>query len=299
MNPSTDDNQATKESVLARRTNSMADGIYSTTIIRPNRKLSAFEWKELVEYRDLLYYLSLREIKLRYKQTSLGIVWVILQPLVPAIIFAVLFGNFGRLPSNGQPYLLMVFTGLVSWGLLSNSVGRGSGSLVGNSNLLSKIYFPRIIVPLASISSVVVDGLVAVAAMLVLTLFFGIQPGVHLIAAPFFLIVSLLMGIGLTLLSASLNVYRRDIGHLVPFALQAWNYMTPVVYSSSLIPKKWMLLYSLNPTVGLIEGFRWSILGGEPATPLMLASMMAGLIISLTAGMAVFKRIERGFADII
>jgi lipopolysaccharide transport system permease protein len=271
----------------------------AVTLIQPKRKLSPFELKELIEYRDLLYFLSLREIKLRYKQTNLGVVWVILQPLVPAIIFAILFGNFGRLPSNGQPYLLMVFTGIVAWGFLSNSVGRGSGSLVGNSNLLSKIYFPRIIIPLASISSVVVDGLVGVCAMLVLTLFFGIKPGAHLIAAPFFLIASLLMGLGITLLAASLNVYRRDIGHLVPFALQAWNYMTPVVYSSSLIPKKWLFLYSLNPTVGLIEGFRWSILGGEPATPLMLTSMTVGLVVSVVAGMAVFKNIERGFADII
>lgn len=271
----------------------------AVTVIQPKRKLSIFEWKELLEYRDLLYYLSLREIKLRYKQTNLGIIWVILQPLVPAVIFAVLFGNFGRLPSNGQPYLLMVFTGLVSWGFLSNSVGRGSGSLVGNSNLLSKIYFPRIIIPLASIPSVVVDGLVGVAAMFAIAIFFGIEPGAHLIAAPIFLTASLVMGIGITLLAASLNVYRRDIGHLVPFALQAWNYMTPVVYSSSLIPKKWLFLYSLNPTVGLIEGFRWSILGGEPATPLMLISMTTGLIASLAAGMAVFKNIERGFADII
>jgi lipopolysaccharide transport system permease protein len=269
------------------------------TIIQPKRKISAFEWKELLEYRDLLYYLSLREIKLRYKQTNLGILWVILQPLIPAIIFAVLFGNFGRLPSNGQPYLLMVFTGLISWGFLSNSVGRGSGSLVSNANLLSKIYFPRIIIPLASISSVVVDGLVGIAAMVVLVVIFGIQPGAHLIAAPFFLAASLLMGLGITLLAASLNVYRRDIGHVVPFALQAWNYMTPVVYSSSLIPKKWLFLYSLNPTVGLIEGFRWSILGGDPATPLMLTSMTVGLSASLIAGMSVFKNIERGFADIV
>ncbi len=299
MHKSPGDNRITRALDSPGRDHPKSQSTDFVTFIQPKRKLSPFEWKELVEYSDLLYYLSLREIKLRYKQTNLGVVWVILQPLVPAIIFAVLFGNFGRLPSNGQPYLLMVFTGLVSWGFLSNSVGRGSGSLVGNSNLLSKIYFPRIIIPLASISSVVVDGLVGVAAMLVLAVAFGIQPGAHLLAAPFFLIASLLMGLGITLLAASLNVYRRDIGHLVPFALQAWNYMTPVVYSSSLIPKKWLILYSLNPTVGLIEGFRWSILGGEPATPLMLTSMTAGLVASLVAGMAVFKKIERGFADII
>lgn len=279
-----------------QRTSSSAGAV---TLIRPKRRLSPFEWKELLEYRDLLYYLSLRDVKIRYKQTSLGVIWVVLQPLVPAIIFAILFGNFGRLPSNGQPYLLMVFTGLVVWGFLSNSVGRGSGSLVANSNLLSKIYFPRIIIPLASLSSVVVDGLVGVAAMLVLALIFGIRPGAHLIAAPFFLIASFLMGLGITLFAASLNVYRRDIGYAIPFVLQAWNYMTPVVYSSSLIPKKWLILYSLNPTVGLIEGFRWSILGGDPASPLMLASMTVGLVASLVTGMAVFKNVERGFADII
>ena len=271
----------------------------NVTIIRPNRKISFFEWKELAQYRDLLFHLSLRDIKIRYKQTNLGVAWVILQPLVPAIIFAVLFGNFGRLPSNGQPYLLMVFTGLISWGFLSNSVGRGSGSLVTNSNLLSKIYFPRIIIPIATVSSVVVDGLVGIAAMLTLTTAFGVKPGLHNLAAPFFLIAALLMGLGIMLLAASLNVYKRDIGYAIPFALQAWNYMTPVVYSSSLIPEKWLFIYSLNPTVGLVEGFRWSILGGVPATPLMLTSMTVGTTVSLIAGMAVFKNIERGFADII
>lgn len=271
----------------------------SVTRIQPKRRLSWFEWKEVSEYRDLLYYLSMREIKLRYKQTSLGIIWVILQPLVPAVIFAVLFGNFGRLPSNGQPYLLLVFTGLISWGLLSNSVSRGSGSLVANSNLLSKIYFPRVIIPLAAMSSVIIDCLVGLLALAVLMMLFGVRPGMHLLAAPFFLSASLLMGLGLTLLSASLNVYSRDIGNVVPFVLQAWNYMTPVVYSSSLIPKKWMFLYSLNPTVGLIEGFRWSILGGEGATPLMLASMVVAIALSFSAGLIIFQKIERGFADIV
>jgi lipopolysaccharide transport system permease protein len=269
------------------------------TRIQPKRRLSPLEWKEIFEYRDLLYFLSMREVKLRYKQTSLGVVWVVLQPLVPAVIFSVLFGNFGRLPSNGQPYLLLVFTGMVSWGLLSNSISRGSGSLVGNSNLLSKIYFPRIIVPLATLSSVLIDSLVGVIALAILMLLFHIQPGLHLLMAPFFLAASFLMGIGLTLLSASLNVYSRDIGNVVPFIIQAWNYMTPVVYSSSLIPKKWLFLYSLNPTVGLIEGFRWSVMGGQGVTPLMMSSLACGIMISIVAGLVVFQKIERGFADIV
>jgi lipopolysaccharide transport system permease protein len=271
----------------------------SVTRIQPRRRFSFFEWKELVEYRDLLYYLSLRDIKLRYKQTSLGVVWVILQPLVPAIIFAVLFGNFARLPSNGQPYLLMVFTGLIPWGLFSNTIGRAGGSLVANANLLSKIYFPRLIIPLASMGSVVVDGLVGVAVLAVLMALFGVGLGWHILAAPLFLAASLLMGLGLTLFSASISVYRRDVGYAIPFVLQAWNYMTPIVYSSDLIPKKWMFLYSLNPAVGLVEGFRWSILGGRPASPLMLTTMIIGVAISLAVGFAVFQKIESGFADII
>ena len=269
------------------------------TRIKPRRSLSFFEWREIFDYRDLLYYLSLRDIKLRYKQTTLGVVWVILQPLVPAIIFAVLFGNFARLPSNGQPYLLMVFTGLIPWSLFSNTIGRGGGSLVANAGLLSKIYFPRLILPIAAIGSVVVDGLVSICVLVVLMALFGIGLGWHLLAAPFFLLAAFLMGTGLTLIVASLNVYYRDFGYAVPFVIQAWNYMTPIVYSSDLIPGKWRFLYSLNPVVGLVEGFRWSVLGGTPITTTMLISMMVGLVASLLVGMAVFQRIERGFADIV
>jgi lipopolysaccharide transport system permease protein len=211
----------------------------------------------------------------------------------------VLFGNFARLPSNGQPYLLMVFSGLIPWSLFSNSVGRSGGSLVGSANLLSKIYFPRIIIPLASMSSVVVDGLVSLGVLVILLAVFGIGIGWHLLAAPFFLLAALLMGLGVTLIVASLNVYHRDFGYAVPFALQAWNYLTPVVYSSELIPERWLFLYSLNPAVGLVEGFRWSVLGGQPITSTMFISMSLGVVGSLVVGMAIFQKIERGFADIV
>ena len=271
----------------------------SFTRIHPRRRLSFFEWKEVFEYRDLLYYLSLRDIQVRYKQTRLGVVWVILQPLVPAVIFAVLFGYFARLPSNGHPYLLMVFTGLIPWSLFSNTIGRAGSSLVGNANLLSKIYFPRLIIPLASMGSVVVDCLVGLVVLVVLLALFGVGTGWHMLAAPFFLLVAFLMGFGLTLIVASLNVYHRDFGYIVPFFLQAWNYITPIVYSSSLIPAKWLFLYSLNPSVGIIEGFRWSVLGGVPITSTMFLSMVTGLLSSLFIGMIVFQRIERGFADIV
>jgi len=269
------------------------------TRIQPRQAFSFFEWKELFEYRDLLYFLSLRELKLRYKQTSLGLAWVVLQPLAQAIIFAVLFGNFGRLPSNGQPYVLMVFTGLIPWGLFSNTIGRAGGSLVANSNLLSKIYFPRLIIPLASVGSVLLDSLVSVAALVLLMILFSMGVGWHVLAAPVFLLASLAMGLGVTLVVASLNVYFRDFGFAVPFVLQAWIYLTPVVYSTELIPEKWRFLYALNPTVGLVEGFRWSMLGGTSLSLEMLVSMSVGLIVSLVVGMAIFQNIERGFADII
>ena len=171
--------------------------------------------------------------------------------------------------------------------------------MVANSNLLSKIYFPRLIIPLASISSVLIDTLVSLIVLTGLMAMFGIAIGFKLLAAPLFLACALAMGVGVTLLVASLNVYYRDIGFAVPFALQLWNYITPVIYSSELIPSHLRALYSLNPTVGLVEGFRWSVLGGAPITPLMVISMLVGLVISVIAGMSVFQKIERGFADIV
>jgi lipopolysaccharide transport system permease protein len=271
----------------------------TVTRIEPKSKLSIFEWKEILEFRDLLYFLALRDIQLRYKQTALGIVWVILQPLVPAVIFAVLFGNFAKLPSNGQPYLLLVFCGLIPWSIFSSSLGRAGGSLVGNSNLLSKVYFPRIIVPIASLGSVVVDALVSLGVLVVLLIVFQIPPGWHLLAAPLFLAAAFVIGLGASLIASSLSVYYRDFSFIVPFALQAWNYVSPVAYSAELIPEKWRWLYGLNPAAGFIEGFRWSILGSSALSNEMIFSMCVSCVAVLMAGFVVFRRIERGFADIL
>jgi lipopolysaccharide transport system permease protein len=218
---------------------------------------------------------------------------------VPAVIFSILFGNFGRLPSNGQPYLVMVFTGLIPWSILSNSIGRGGGSLVSSSSLLSKIYFPRLIIPLASMGSVIIDTGVSLVVLILLLSLFGITTSQPLLLAPLFLLSTLLMGVGVTLFVSSINVYYRDFGHMVPLALQVWYYMTPVFYSSELIPAKWHFIYSINPAVGLVEGFRWSILGGQPLSSLSLCSMMIGTVAILAIGMATFQRIEKGFADIV
>ncbi len=271
----------------------------TVTRIEPKSKLSLFEWREILEFRDLLYFLSLRDIQLRYKQTALGIVWVILQPLVPAIIFAVLFGNFARLPSNGQPYLLLVLCGQIPWNIFNSSLGRAGGSLVGNANLLSKVYFPRILVPVASLGSVVVDALVSLGVLAILLLVFQIAPGWHLLAAPLFLGASFIMALGTSLVVSSLSVYYRDFSFVVPFVLQAWNYISPVAYSSELIPDKWRWLYILNPCVGFIEGFRWAVLGSSAFSSDMLVSLAVASTTVLVLGTLIFRNIERGFADIV
>ncbi len=269
------------------------------TRIEPKKKLSLFEWKEIMEFRDLLYFLALRDIQLRYKQTALGIVWIILQPLVPAIIFSILFGNFAKLPSNGQPYMLLVFSGMIPWNIFSASLGRSGGSLVGSANLLSKVYFPRVLVPIASMGSVVIDALVGLGVLAVLMVAFQIAPTWQLLAFPLFLGIAFLMALGASLLVASLSVYYRDFAFVVPFALQAWNYLSPVAYSSELIPEKWRWLYALNPCAGLIEGFRWSVLGTSALDQTMIISMSAGCVLFLLVGFLVFRKIERGFADIV
>ena len=267
--------------------------------IEPQKSISLFEWKEIRDFRDLLYFLALRDIQLRYKQTALGVLWVILQPLIPAVIFSILFGNFAKLPSNGQPYLLLVFCALIPWNIFSNSLQRAGGSLVANSNLLSKVYFPRILVPVASLGSVLIDALVSIVVLIPLLIYFQIPITWHLMAAPIFLFMGFLISLGVSLTVASVSVYYRDFSFIVPFVIQIWNYVSPVAYSSDLIPEKWRWLYGLNPLAGIIEGFRWSILGSSAITIEMIVSTSVTTILMLILGALIFRKIERGFADII
>lgn len=271
----------------------------SITRLEPRRKLSFLEWKEIVEYRDLLYFLALRDIQLRYKQTALGIIWVILQPLVPAIIFAVIFGNFAKLPSSGHPYILLVLCGLLPWNIFCNALQRSGTSLVNNANLVSKVYFPRILVPISSLGSVIIDALVSLAVLILLLVCLQVSVGWQILLLPGFLVATFLMGLGSSLVISSLNVYYRDFSFLVPFALQIWTYLSPVAYSTELIPEKWRWLFALNPVVGLIEGVRWSVLGSSLLSPEMIISSMVGVVGSVILGTLIFRRVERGFADIV
>lgn len=269
------------------------------TVIRPPSRWGALELGELWAYRDLLAILSERNLKLRYKQTALGVIWVVLQPLIAALIFAVIFGGFAQLPTDGSPYLLFAFSGTLIWTLVANSISRAGNSLVGDERLISKVYFPRMIIPAASIVAVVVDfliGLVVLGALLVLYQ----QPlTAALLTLPLFVVLALVLALGLSLLISALNVYYRDFTYVLPFLVQVWMYASPVAYSASIVPEQWQAVYALNPMVGIILGFRWAVLGDTvfPAFPLLISAIAA--IAFLVIGGMVFQRVEQSFADVI
>ena len=267
-------------------------------VIEPQHKFH-LGLKDLWIYRDLLIILAGRDVKLRYKQTILGIVWVILQPLVTSIIFTIIFGNFAGMPSDGTPYILFVFAGLLPWNLFSSSLSRAGGSLVSNAGLISKIYFPRLVVPIASVGAILIDFFVAFLVTLILMVYFGIPFTWRLAALPYFLLITLLTSMGVSLLISSLSVYYRDFIYALPFLIQAWTYASPVVYSLSIIPIQWRWLVSINPAIGFIEGFRWALLGSQGLTQDMFIISSVSSVLFFLIGLIVFRRVERGFADVI
>jgi lipopolysaccharide transport system permease protein len=273
----------------------------ASRIIRivPARGWATLELGELWAFRDLLLILTMRDIKLRYKQTALGVIWVILQPLIAALIFAVIFGRLAELPSAGAPYLLFVFAGLLPWNLFAGALQRAGNSLVSDSRLISKVYFPRMSIPIASSAAVLVDFVVALVVMFGLIAFYGYTLTPNLLALPFFMLLALLISVGISLFFSALNVYYRDFMYALPFLIQVWMYASPVVYSADLIPAPFLPLYALNPMVGVIDGFRWSLLGlGTFPTVSVLISLVIGVVV-FAAGAMVFQRVERSFADVI
>lgn len=267
--------------------------------IEPGSAWSSIDPRDLWRYRDLIGILAGRDVRLRYKQTVLGILWVVLQPLAAALIFAAIFGRLARLPSDGVPYVLFVFAGLLPWNLASAGVLRAASSIVQDARLITKVYFPRAIVPLASLVAVVVDFAVAALVMLALMVLLGAPLGPTILAAPLFVVLALLVAAGLALLFAALNVYYRDFGYALPFLIQVWLFASPVVYSSALIPPGLVPLYALNPMVGVIDGMRWSLFGQGPfpVVSVLEALVIGGLLFAL--GAVVFGRVERSFADVI
>ena len=267
--------------------------------IEPSRGLFRLDLAGVWQYRELLYFLVWRDVKVRYKQTLIGAGWAILQPLMTMAIFTAVFGNFAKVPSDGLPYPIFAYTALLPWTYFAHAVGSSSISLVGSSNLISKIYFPRLIILLASVTTPLVDFLISLVVLAGMMAWFRVSPGWGMLALPFFLVLALFTALAVGLWLSPLNVKFRDVGHTIPFLLQFWMYASPVAYPMSIVPQRWRLLYSLNPMAGVIEGFRWALLG-KHSPSLSSFIMSAGIVLILfVGGLIYFKRMERGFADVI
>jgi lipopolysaccharide transport system permease protein len=266
-------------------------------VIRARRGFLPLNLAELWAYRDLLVILAGRDVKLRYKQTAMGVAWVVLQPLAAALIFAVVFGRLASLPSDGSPYLLFVFAGLLPWNFVAGTVQRAGNSLVADSRLISKVYFPRLLIPLASTGAVLIDLLVNLVVMAGLMHWFRVPVTARLLALPLLLLLALVIAAGVSLWVAALNVRYRDFMYAVPFLTQIWLFASPIVYASTLVPDRFRVLYGLNPAVGLVEGFRWSLLGQSTVDASVLGMTIATALAALLSGALVFGQVERSFAD--
>jgi lipopolysaccharide transport system permease protein len=269
------------------------------TVIRPAHGFAELRLAELWAYRELLYFLTKRELQIRYKQSVFGVTWAVLQPLVLAFIFALFFGTLAKVPSEGVPYPIFALSGLVPWLFVSQTVSQAAGSLVGDANLLSKVYFPRVLIPAARAVALLVDLGIALVVLLVFALLYGIGLGAELLAFPAFLLLGLVTAVGAGLLLAALNVQYRDIGVAVPLMMQVWLFATPVIYPGSLIEGGWRYLYALNPMVSVVDGVRWALLG-TPAPELVEVLISTGVAITMIVlGLAYFRRTEQFFADVV
>jgi len=257
-------------------------------------------WKDLWRYRELFWFLSWRDLLVRYKQTAIGIAWSVIRPLLTMIVFTVIFGKLAKLPSEGVPYPIMVFAAMLPWQFFSNSLSECSNSLITNANLLTKVYFPRLVVPASAVIVSLVDFFISLAILALLMIWYGFLPDWRIITLPLFLGLAFAASFGFGLWFAALNVKYRDFRYVVPFIVQFGLYVSPVGFSSTVVPEKWRLLYALNPMVGVIDGFRWAILGGK--APLYwpgfwLSAALTGLVFLL--GVRYFRGTERAFADVI
>ena len=254
---------------------------------------------ELWEYRELLYFLVWRDIKVRYKQTALGASWAVIQPFFTMVVFSLFFGHLGGMKSDGLPYPIFSFAALVPWSFFANGLSQSSNSLVGSSNLITKVYFPRLIIPLASSFSGVVDFLIAFGVLIVMMLYYSLLPTLNVLWLPLFFLLAMVTSLGVGLWLSALNVEYRDVRFIVPFITQFWLFVTPIAYPSSLLPEPWHTLYGLNPMVGVVEGFRWALLGTKTAPGPIIAVSSAAAIVILITGTFYFRRMEKTFADIV
>lgn len=271
----------------------------STIVIEPRVGWSALNIRELLEYRDLLYFMVWRDIKARYRQTALGAFWIVLQPVVSMVLYTIIFGWIAKLPSDGVPYSVFSFVGLLPWGFFTDSVSSGSGGLLGSKDFITKVYFPRLIYPLSKILGSLIDLFVSCSILVLLLLYYRIHITWGVVLIPLFLLMAAGSGLGFGLLFSGLVVKYRDFGNLVGYFMRAWMYAVPVVYSATLVPQEWMWLYSLNPMYSVIVGFRWALAGTEPPSPLTVVINAVTAVLLCVAGLYIFKRAERTIVDVL
>lgn len=271
-----------------------------TLIIEPGLAEKHY-WRDLWRYRELFFVLAWRDVAVRYKQTVIGLAWALIQPLATMLVFTIIFGKVAKLPSEGAaPYALMVYAGLLPWQLFATSLTGASNSLIGNANLISKVYFPRLIVPTSAVVVAFVDFLVSFAILGCLMIWYQFLPGWQILTLPFFILMAFLASLGPGLWITALNVKYRDFRYIIPFIVQFGLYVSPVGFSSTVVPEQWRLLYSINPVVGVIDGFRWAILGGESNLYLPGFILSWGVIVFfLWLGIRQFRKMEKSFADLI
>jgi lipopolysaccharide transport system permease protein len=271
----------------------------SRLIIRPPGRFNLPRWRELWDAREVLYRFGIRDIVLRYRQTAIGVAWVILQPLMSAGIFSIVFGGVAKLPSGGVPYFVFSFAGMLAWNAFNNVVNRASTSLVANQALVSKVFFPRLLVPLSAVISVILDFAVALVMFVILLIIFGINPGWPVLLTPVWLLLTLMLACGIGVAASAITVKYRDVTYLLPWVLQILLYATPIAYSLDAVPHQIRWVFDINPLTWLMEFVRWSALGQEAPPLWQLIALPVSAIVVFFGGILIFQRYERGFADVI
>jgi len=267
--------------------------------IQPSRGWVSINLRELWNYRELIYFFAWRDIKVRYKQTLLGAAWALIQPFFTMVVFTVLFGRFAKMPSEGIPYPIFCFAALLPWNYFANTLGQASNSIVRSSQLVKKVYFPRLAIPISTVLSGIVDFALSFCVLIIMMFYYGVSPTWNIIWLPGFLLLATIMALGTSLWLTALNVKFRDVSYTVPFLTQMWMFITPIIYPSSVLPESWRVFYGLNPLAGVVEGFRWALLGTntKPGAMMIVSILMA--LFALITGAYFFRRTEKSFADVV
>ncbi len=284
---------------MATRSVALAHREPETIYIKPSTGLTALNLRDLWVYRELIFFMIWRDIKVRYKQTMLGAAWAIIQPVLTMLVFNFVFGTVAKVPTEGIPYPIFSYTALLPWGLFTAALNNASRSLTSNTNMVTKIYFPRLVLPLASVLGGLVDFAIAFLILVVMMVYYRVTPTVAIWTLPLFLILTVVTALGVALWLSAINVQYRDVNYVLPFLTQFWLFLTPVAYSSKVISEKWQIVYSLNPMAGVVNGFRWALLGTPTGPSLQLAVSVGISILFLVTGLFYFRSMERTFADTI